>query len=223
MSRVKSRRTSKSFLYVTAALIFIILVLVFSEFSIKPSYIGRTETVTSYLTVSRTETVVKTVTKIITETFTKTQLYEEAVGDVIDVCFSATEDCLSKLIYWIDRANKSIHVLIYSFTEDKLSEALIKARDRGVSVEIVFEEDQVSQYSEYYKLRDSNVKVYLDGNRYSMHHKVMIIDSLIVVTGSYNWSYSAENRNDENFVIIKSESMGALFEKEFERVKKMSS
>lgn len=113
--------------------------------------------------------------------------------------------------------------MIYSFTEEKISEALVRARNKGVSVEVVFEKDQVNQYSEYDKLRESNVKVYLDGNRYTMHHKVMIIDSYIVVTGSYNWSYSAEHRNDENFVIIKSERIGALFEKEFERIKKIAS
>ncbi|MEM1677019.1 MAG: phospholipase D family protein, partial [Nitrososphaerota archaeon] len=213
--------------YITATLIFIILILAFSEFTTKPSSTDRTEFLTSYLTISRTETVISTVThtvtKIVTETITKTELYEKTVGEVIDVCFSATEDCLSKLIYWINRANRSIHVMIYSFTEEKISEALVRARNKGVSVEVVFEKDQVNQYSEYDKLRESNVKVYLDGNRYTMHHKVMIIDSYIVVTGSYNWSYSAEHRNDENFVIIKSERIGALFEKEFERIKKIAS
>jgi phosphatidylserine/phosphatidylglycerophosphate/cardiolipin synthase-like enzyme len=51
-----------------------------------------------------------------------------------------------------------------------------------------------------------------------MHHKFMIIDGKIVVTGSYNWSYSAEEKNDENLVVILSPNTAKLYETEFNRI-----
>jgi phosphatidylserine/phosphatidylglycerophosphate/cardiolipin synthase-like enzyme len=51
-----------------------------------------------------------------------------------------------------------------------------------------------------------------------MHHKFMVIDGEIVVTGSYNWSAAAEERNDENLVVIRDRGVAEAFEREFERI-----
>jgi phosphatidylserine/phosphatidylglycerophosphate/cardiolipin synthase-like enzyme len=51
-----------------------------------------------------------------------------------------------------------------------------------------------------------------------MHHKVIIIDDQIVVTGSYNFSQSAKTRNDENTLIIHSPEIAEIYKQEFERV-----
>jgi phosphatidylserine/phosphatidylglycerophosphate/cardiolipin synthase-like enzyme len=51
-----------------------------------------------------------------------------------------------------------------------------------------------------------------------MHHKVIIIDGEIVVIGSYNFSTSADEENDENVLIIHSPAIAAQFEAEFQRV-----
>jgi phosphatidylserine/phosphatidylglycerophosphate/cardiolipin synthase-like enzyme len=60
--------------------------------------------------------------------------------------------------------------------------------------------------------------VRLDGNPKSLHHKVIIIDGQIVVTGYYNFSKSARTRNDENTLILHSREMARLYVEEFERV-----
>jgi phosphatidylserine/phosphatidylglycerophosphate/cardiolipin synthase-like enzyme len=60
--------------------------------------------------------------------------------------------------------------------------------------------------------------VRLDGNPKSMHHKVIIIDGQIVVTGSYNFSKSAKTRNDENTLILHNSEIAKLYLDEFERV-----
>ena len=109
--------------------------------------------------------------------------------------------------------------MIYSFTLDRLSEALIEAKNRGVDVKVVIEaENAFSKGSEYRKLLEAGVDVKLDENPSLMHHKVMIVDGEIVVTGSYNWSWSAENRNDENLVILDDPRTASLYEAEFRRV-----
>lgn len=144
----------------------------------------------------------------------KSQLEIEILG----IYFSPKGGCAQALIELITSARKSIHVLIYSFTLDSIGDALIAAYKRGVDVKIVFEKDQITKYSEYWRLRWASVPVRNDTNPNLMHNKVMIIDSEIVVTGSYNWSESAEERNDENIIIIRSRRIAEEYEKVFERI-----
>jgi phosphatidylserine/phosphatidylglycerophosphate/cardiolipin synthase-like enzyme len=90
----------------------------------------------------------------------------------------------------------------------------------GIEVMGVFEETQYKSNigTEYDRLREAGLEVRLDGNRRNMHHKVMIIDERILVTGSYNFSANAEDRNDENTLIIYSPEVASIYVEEFERV-----
>jgi phosphatidylserine/phosphatidylglycerophosphate/cardiolipin synthase-like enzyme len=160
-----------------------------------------TATVTAYMTVR--ETVKETVT----------------IGDIQRVCFSRVDDCSSIIIKIIDSAEKYVHVAIYSFTLDSLGDALIRARDRGVEVKVVIEREQADvKGSEYERLLKAGINVRLDGNKYLMHHKFMVLDGKIVVTGSYNWSYGAEENNDENMIVVSNPDVARLYEAEFQRV-----
>ena len=82
------------------------------------------------------------------------------------------------------------------------------------------EEEQVKSNigTEYDLFKQAGLKVFVDGNKGQMHHKVMIIDGQIVVTGSYNFSNSAETRNDENLIVIYNQPIANFFMKEFQRV-----
>lgn len=122
------------------------------------------------------------------------------------------------MIYWIDRANKSIHILFYSFTLDSIGEALIEAYSKGVEVMIVFEKGQISEYSEYYRLKMAGLDVRNNTNSRLMHDKVMIVDGIVVLIGSFNWSTNAEEYNNENLIIIKSTYVAETYEEEFEEI-----
>lgn len=138
--------------------------------------------------------------------------------EVLGVYFSPKGGCKDALIGWINRANISIHILIYSFTLDQIGEALIEAYGRGIDVKVVFERDQVTKDSEYWKLKEAGIPARNDTNPKLMHHKIMIIDGEIVVTGSYNWSKSAEEWNNENLIIIRSREIAKKYEEEFEKI-----
>jgi len=71
---------------------------------------------------------------------------------------------------------------------------------------------------EYTHLLENGIDVRLDGNRHGMHHKVIIIDERIVVTGSYNFSNNAKTRNDENSLILHSAEIAEIYVEEFDRV-----
>ena len=180
-----------------------------------------TKTISRTITEILPKTITTTTSTTVTEFFTKTVTVSEK-GEgvrVLGVCFSRTMDCSSLIRYWISRANESVHVMVYGFTLDDLSEALIEAKGRGVEVKVVIERE--SAYwsgSEYERLLRAGVDVRLDGNPHTMHHKVVVIDGKIVITGSYNWTWSAENRNDENVVILMDEGLAGSYEREFQRV-----
>jgi phosphatidylserine/phosphatidylglycerophosphate/cardiolipin synthase-like enzyme len=158
-------------------------------------------------------------TTTITTTLYTTYTTTETVRDVEGVCFSRAERCDDLLTGLIRGAKDRIYVAIYSFTSDRLAEALIEARRRGVDVRVVMERREANVTgSEYPRLLGAGVDVRLDANPGLMHHKFMVIDGEIVVTGSYNWSAAAEERNDENLVVIRDRGVAGAYEREFERI-----
>ena len=77
---------------------------------------------------------------------------------------------------------------------------------------------QTNTGTEFDNLKGAGIDVRLDGNPRNMHHKVIIIDGSIVVTGSYNFSRSAEERNDENILVIHSPEVAEAFLEEFDKI-----
>ncbi len=138
--------------------------------------------------------------------------------DSTQVFFSPEDNCDLKVIQLIDSANESIDIAVYSFTLDSIGDAVIRAKKRGVKVRVVTEKQQVSQYSEYWKLLNEGIEVFNDSNSAFMHDKFAVIDGKIVLTGSYNWSRQATERNNENLIIIYSEEIASEYEKEFEKI-----
>jgi phosphatidylserine/phosphatidylglycerophosphate/cardiolipin synthase-like enzyme len=181
---------------------------------------------TSTLTLKETltETTFRTTTATTIVTTTSTATTTVNIPSVRETCLSRVERCDVLLISLINRANRSIYVAVYSFTRDSLAAALISAKERGVEVRVVIERERAyEQGSEYPRLKSAGVDVRLDGNPNLMHHKFMVIDGYIVVTGSYNWSSAAEDRNDENIVVILDRDVAQRFVQEFERVWQMAS
>jgi phosphatidylserine/phosphatidylglycerophosphate/cardiolipin synthase-like enzyme len=177
-----------------------------------------TETLTTRMVVTTTFTTTQTAGAN-TVTTTTVVSSDAGTGVIQAVCFSRVEQCDSLLINLISQAKKSIYVAIYSFTRDSLARALIDAKKRGVEVKVVIEEENAyGQGSDYQMLKDAGIDIRLDGNPALMHHKFMIVDGELVVTGSYNWSTAAEDRNDENFVVIRGKEVVDRFTQEFNRL-----
>lgn len=148
----------------------------------------------------------------------QTQSNENAV--VSGVCFSPNGGCEDQVISWINKANASIHVLIYSFSLDSIGDALIGVHGRNSSIDIgiVFEKSQIQSSSQYQRLKNNGINVRNDTNPYDMHEKVMIVDGKIVLTGSFNWSNAGEEHNDENLIVITSSSIASIYESEFQKI-----
>jgi len=140
-------------------------------------------------------------------------------SDMIDIYFSPEDDFKSKLISLINSASKKIYFMIYAFTDQDVADALIDASQRGVEVSGVFDEDfNQNQYSKYDYLKDAGIDVKIDGNSFLLHDKVMMFDDSIVVTGSYNFTISANSKNAENSLIITDDKIYKEYEDEFFKI-----
>jgi len=141
-------------------------------------------------------------------------------GTSLEVYFSPDDGVADRLERLIGDARESIYFMAFSFTSDELAQAILDRASAGVTVAGVMEASQYQSNfgTDYDKFRRAGLDVRLDGNRRNMHHKVIIIDQHTVITGSYNFTFSAENQNDENLIVIYSPEIAALFLKEFQKV-----
>ena len=138
----------------------------------------------------------------------------------ISVLFAAEADEAGALKAEIERAQRSIRFMTFVFSLETLAEAmLLQAANAEVTIEGVFEKrNSMASWSQLPTLYCAGAAVRQDGNRYVLHHKVIIIDDDTVVTGSFNFSRSAAESNDENIVIIRNADIAALYLEEWRRI-----
>ena len=140
-------------------------------------------------------------------------------GTEVEVYFSPDDHVLQRLLSLVAAAEESIEFLAFAFTSDPLAEALIARGANGVRVRGVIERGQVDNSgSDVGQLILAGLDLRLDANQNKMHHKVILIDGEIVVTGSYNFSRNAEEKNDENVLIFHSDEIAQQYLLEFERI-----
>ena len=138
----------------------------------------------------------------------------------MDIYFSPDDGVLNALASLLNGAEESIHFLAFSFTSNDLGAIVREKAEAGLTVAGVMDQEQISsnQGTEYDPFKQADLDVRIDGNAGQMHHKVFIVDEKIVVVGSYNFSQSAEERNDENTIIVYNAVIAEQFMLEFERV-----
>jgi len=135
----------------------------------------------------------------------------------VDMRFSPNGGCTGEIVKQIGAAKSSVRVQAYSFTSQKIADALVAALNRKVKVEVIIDATQAKAESSIVNfLRDKGMTVLLDGQHKQAHNKVIIIDDKIVITGSFNFTDSAESENAENIVIISGASVARRFVENFD-------
>jgi phosphatidylserine/phosphatidylglycerophosphate/cardiolipin synthase-like enzyme len=125
-----------------------------------------------------------------------------AVPD-IKVYFSPHGGCTEAVVRAVHEARKQILVEAYSFTSEPIAVALIDAEKRGVDVEVILDKSQEqARGTEADLIAENGIPTYIDSAYRIAHDKVMIIDGSRVITGSFNFTKSAEDYNAENLLVI---------------------
>ncbi len=136
--------------------------------------------------------------------------------ETTDVRFSPDGGCAELIAEEIDASSSSVHVAVYTFTSTDLRDRLTHAHLRGVEVQVVLDPWETNE-SAYAALDADGVPVRYAENPHGgiMHHKFAVIDERVVLTGSYNWTDSAENVNDENLVRLTNPQVALRYEDVF--------
>ena len=138
--------------------------------------------------------------------------HEIQLNTVAVVYFSPYGGCTQAIVSELDRAKTEVLIQAYSFTNDAIANALIRAHTRGVKVQIIIDKKQkwakgsVADYE-----RRAGIPIYVDHTHGAAHNKIMILDGAIVITGSFNFTKAAEEKNSENLLIIRSSELAKLY------------
>jgi phosphatidylserine/phosphatidylglycerophosphate/cardiolipin synthase-like enzyme len=134
-----------------------------------------------------------------------------------EVYFSPTGGCTEAVIRELNKAKNTILVQAYSFTSAPIAKALLSAHKRGVKVEVILDKSQrTDQYSSAIFLFNAGIPTKIDAKHAIAHNKVMIIDGETVITGSFNFTKAAEEKNAENLLVIKDKKLAERYIKNWQ-------
>jgi len=127
----------------------------------------------------------------------------------VEVLFTPWDDAEGAIVRALGEARQSIHVQAYLLSSRSIARALQDAHARGVAVEVLADREMVikGDKSLVPSLAAEGIPVWLETRYAIAHNKVLLIDALgahgIVITGSYNFTWSAQARNAENLLILR--------------------
>jgi phosphatidylserine/phosphatidylglycerophosphate/cardiolipin synthase-like enzyme len=128
------------------------------------------------------------------------------------VYFSPRGGATSAIVQILDNAKSNVLVQAYSFTSQPIAEAIVRAHERGVKVQVLLDKSQKTQkYTAAHFLVQAGIPVLIDDSHAIAHNKVIMIDNSIVVTGSFNFTKAAEDRNAENLLLLQSKELAACY------------
>lgn len=139
------------------------------------------------------------------------------------VYFSPKGGAAEAIIREIDKSKSEILVQAYSFTSLPIAKAMLSAHKRRVNVQTIMDKIQRGEkYTSANFLANVGIPTFIDDKHTIAHNKIIIIDRGTVITGSYNFSKSAEKGNAENLLIIKSKELAKIYLDNWNRHKEHS-
>lgn len=133
--------------------------------------------------------------------------------------FSPGDDCLNAIVTGIEEAAQSIKICVFTISDDRISDAIVRAHRSGIRIKIISDNDKLyDKGSDIRELAAKGLEVRVDKTRSHMHHKFAIFDDIHVLTGSYNWTRSAALYNHENVLVTDNPSIVRDYRREFDKL-----
>jgi phosphatidylserine/phosphatidylglycerophosphate/cardiolipin synthase-like enzyme len=134
----------------------------------------------------------------------------------IKVYFSPNGGCQQAVISEIKKATQTIDIAMYYLSSRQIAQALAQALDNNVRVRIVLDQGQEiepASKSSYLVKHGFDIRYHLGFGL--MHNKFAVFDGKSLITGSFNWTSTAEERNEENLLIISDDNTIKVYEDRF--------
>ena len=139
-----------------------------------------------------------------------------AATPTITVYFSPWDDAEGAIVAALKRARQQVLVQAYLLTSQVIADELMATQTRGVEVKVLADQEMARKGNDKQlkRLHTAGLPVWLETRYAAAHNKVIVIDSEsdapLVVTGSYNFTWSAQARNAENLLVISGDRALAL-------------
>jgi phosphatidylserine/phosphatidylglycerophosphate/cardiolipin synthase-like enzyme len=122
----------------------------------------------------------------------------------IEVLFSPNGGCRERIVEEIGKATERVRVQVYIFSSKEIADAIIEAKKRGLDCEIIVDRSQEKMaYGRLPVMKKAGVAILIDAEHETANNKIMLIDDDTIITGSYNYTKAAEEKNAENILFIK--------------------
>jgi hypothetical protein len=144
----------------------------------------------------------------------------QPVPKVKEALFFPSETNEQRLVQQLNTAQHSLLVCVFTITNNALRDAVIRAHDRGVQVRVISDDECMNQQgSDIYDMKAYGIPCKSDTDPAAhMHNKFVVIDSQVLITGSFNWTVAASNRNQENLVFLYDTDLSQRYTEEFDRL-----
>jgi len=130
----------------------------------------------------------------------------------IQVYFSPQGGCTEAVVANLDKATNTVLVQAYSFTSAPIAKALVDAKKRGVKVQVILDKSQrTERYSSADFVQRAGIPTFIDAKHAIAHNKIMVIDGKTILTGSFNFTKAAEEKNAENLLVIQDAALAAKY------------
>lgn len=143
-------------------------------------------------------------------------------GVLVENYFAPEKKLAPIIAQTVAGAQSEILFMAFAFTHEDIGEAILERAKNTIAVRGVFETTGSNTAFSYFPpMRAAgfdHLQVRQDGNSRMMHHKVIIIDRQVVIFGSFNFTASANDSNDENIIIVHDPTFAGFFVEEFETV-----
>lgn len=135
------------------------------------------------------------------------------------VYFSPGDYCQRVIIEEMKQVLSSVDICVYTISDNYITDEIQRCRDRNISIRIITDDEKIDDSgSDIKALARAGIDVHVDNSPHYMHHKFAIFDNARVLTGSYNWTRSAAEHNQENILVTDNKQVVSTYKDEFDRL-----
>jgi cardiolipin hydrolase len=135
------------------------------------------------------------------------------------VCFSPGYQCRQLIVDQLNNALTSVDICVFTISDNSITSAIRQCMEQGIQIRIITDDEKVDDHgSDIKRLAAAGIEVRIDNSVNHMHHKFALFDNRRVLTGSYNWTRSAADDNQENILLTDDKRAVAAYRDEFEKL-----
>ncbi|NBO91240.1 MAG: endonuclease [Planctomycetia bacterium] len=140
-----------------------------------------------------------------------------STSQMAEALFTPDDDVCARLISLFDGVRQSVDVCVFTITDDRITNAILRAHHRGVQLRIITDNQKsLDLGADIVQMKEAGISVVMDHGEAHMHNKFAIFDRALLINGSYNWTRSAQSMNNENVVITNERRLLDRFTAHFE-------